>query len=372
MALKISDLAKTPPVSTVETSIGQLSLFSLKVGTTRDLRKSFPDSISEAKPNDYVKTLFTYLYYPSDELKEGKYRPDNRVLSLSDIEELAVTDLANLADTFLQHHKYLYVDGDTDDIKHPRGTDESTIEYIHRLLSLQDEQYRKKLESAFSIGNFSPEVGGKVSDSIKRASEIAATFKKAKEETVKPIILESTYSLPDVSEIHRVQEEIRREPFNELGKRLDSLVDVSREAMDYTADSQKIQLQIANEIKAGGETTDRHAKINIGLTLLVITLTIGIALWSSLSGITFSSEQQKLMDGYSSSIVSSLDLLNANLEKKNSAIDIMKAELEEFKAREHSYQQRIASLESELSVLKAQYEKNLLRKSTQPPLNASQ
>lgn len=358
MALKISDLAKIPPVSSVKTSIGQLSLFSLKLGTTRDLRKSFPDSVSEANPNDYVKTLFTYLYYPSDELKEGKYRPDNRVLSLSDIEGLADADLTNLADTFLQHHQYLYTDGDTDDIKHPRVVDESTIEYIHRLLSLQDEQNRKNLESAFSIGSFSPELGGKVSDSIKRASEIAEAFKKAKEETVKPITFESTNSLPDFSEIHRVQEKIRREPFNELGRRLDSLVDVSRQSMDYTADSQKIQLQIANEIKAGGETTDKHAKINIGLTLLVIFLTIGIALWSSFSGLTFSSEQQKAMDGYSSSIVSSLDALNDNLEKRNGAIDAMKAELDALKVREHSYQQRIASLEAELSVLKKQEAKN--------------
>ena len=87
-------------------------------------------------------------------------------------------------------------------------------------------------------------------------------------------------------------------------------------------------------------------------------LTIVLAAWSSMSGITFSSEQQKAMDGYSSSIVSSLNMLNKNLEERDNAISGMLAEIQALKGREQDYQHRIEALELELRSLKEQKAKN--------------
>ena len=260
----------------------------------------------------------------------------------------------------MKYHKYLYSPGDDDNIEYPRENEESSIEYIHRLLSLQEERTLKQLKASYNLNSFSAGLGTKVSENFRRASEIADAFRIAKEQTVKPITFDTIVrpSIPDVLAFEKAQAAKQREPFNELGKRLDLLVGVSKQAMEYTADSQKIQLQIAEEIKAGGETTDKHAKINIALTGIVIVLTIVLAAWSSMSGITFSSEQQKAMDGYSSSIVSSLNMLNKNLEERDNAISGMLAEIQALKGREQDYQHRIEALELELRSLKEQKAKN--------------
>jgi uncharacterized protein Yka (UPF0111/DUF47 family) len=136
--------------------------------------------------------------------------------------------------------------------------------------------------------------------------------------------------------MEREKERRRREPFNDLAKRLDELIDSSTRASEFMVEANRIQTEIATEIKAGGDSTDRHAKTNIKLTVLVIFITltgIGITVWSILSGISFSPHQQMIFENQ-------VDRITAGIVKNQ-------AESEKAIARETAQNQRLIQLVTE-------------------------
>lgn len=401
IALDINDLLKVKPRATVDTSIGKLCIFSISVGGQRDLLKSLSASIKETDSLEYLKKLLTYVCYPLNDLKDGEYKPDNPVLTLEIIDELSGEELEDIAKEYVLNNEYLFkkhefrkkkdADGKEvhysvyTDIEYPRHDGESYIDYLHRLSCLEQDKQNKRMKSILdslpNVGSFSKALSGGIAKNLMLGDSITNSIKLAKaaqnvEFTTRPSPLESI----DWAEIERNKERVRREPFNDLAQRLDELIHSSNQASEFMVEANKIQTEIAAEIKAGGDTTDRHARNNIKLSVIVIILTVSglvITGLSTISGVSFSKQQQQSLNSYASDlsksmaanskaveksgnesqvvlkeILSALNKLNGNLVNNKESISEMNKEIESLKNSNEQYKRKIKELNNEIKKIK--------------------
>jgi hypothetical protein len=385
VSISLKQLRDIPMQATIDTSIGPLSLFSMRLTDRTNILKSLDKKEDTEDPKEYVKTLLTYLCYPQSNLREGKYRPDETVLTDEDVSKLSDEELEQVADTFLIHNAYFYKKVDHrkkknnqgeevteyfyTEVKHPKLERESNIEYLYRLKGLEEEKELKQYKSM--LNNFPKHL----SESIEKTNEIGSlvsdAFKRAK--ALRPIP-EPSY---DMTMINKVQNDSFSAPFEELGQRLDTLVELSQGAYEYSRRTFEVQTGIASEQKSGGEATGRYAKSNIRFTIVVILLTIGIAVWSNFSGVTFSNEQQQLLGGYAGTvsdalkenskaielssdtsqaalqtIVSALQTLNQSMDSSQVSMEALRFEIDVLKKSNQDYEQKVEMLEAKLNALK--------------------
>lgn len=401
MALNLSDFLKVESDSTINTSIGTLYLFSISVGNQSSLLESLGSSIDETDPHDYAKKLFVFVCYPEKSLKEGKYKPDVPVLTQEDIGRLSEKELEDIAQAYVLSNDYLFKKlefknkknekgedvhyPEYNDIVHPKNEEEDYIHYLHRLACLEEESQRNTMKSIFDsmpkLDSFSKSLTGGIAKNLMLGDSLTKSFKAARsipKIEVSPVApqLETI----DWAEIERTKEKVRRQPFDELAKRLDELINSSIKASEFMVEANKIQTEIATEIKSGGDVTDRHARKNIKLSIAVIILTtFGLVMtgWSSLSGVSFSEAQQNSLHSYSSKITQSLEesrkvteessneskvvlteilralnTLNGNIVNSNGKLDDAVRQIDELKSSNEKYKAEIERLSIELKKLK--------------------
>jgi hypothetical protein len=393
LAISLKQILDFPPQAQLETCIGTLSLFSMKVADHRDILKSIAEG-KEKDPKEYFKMLLLHICYPTSQLREGKFRPNEPVLTADDVSKLPDEELEQIAETFLEHSVYLYKKSEIrneknsdnkevasiayTEVEHPKLKGESNVEYVFRLEQLKQEKERKRYESI--LNSFPTNLSESIAKTYSMGSAVSDAFErvKAAAEMQRPMVKSVPSFMAETAELLRIQEDNRRAPFHELGQRLDALVDLSQKAYEYNRNTFEVQTEIARDIKSGGETTGRYAKYNIGLTIFVILLTIIIAAWSNFSGVTFSDEQQQTLGKYTATvstalednakamergrevslvalqdIVSALHTLNRNMDSRQVSMDTLKAEINELKKNRQDDQRKIEVLEAELSALKA-------------------
>jgi hypothetical protein len=324
---------KDKPISTIETSIGTLCLFSISVDNQSSLIKALNVSINEVSPQEYVKNLSVFVCYPESILKDGKYKPDEPVLTLKEIHNLSEADLEVIAETYVINNEYLFkklklikkvadngeeiTSSEYSDVVHPKNDDESYIYYLHRLSCLEQEKQRDTIKSIVDsmpkIDGFSTALSGGIKNNMILGNSLTKSIEAAK--SISKIgggpSASTIETMNLLSELSENKEKVRREPFDDLAKKLDTMIDLSHSAAEFMVDANKIQTGIATEIKAGGDVTDGHARRNIWLSVLVLILSflgLGLTGWSNYSGVSFSKQQQKALDSYTSEISENLAL----------------------------------------------------------------
>jgi hypothetical protein len=389
MALDIGKLLKQKACACIETSIGELCVFSINVKRQTELHKSLDTSLKDCIPADFIRNLCVYVCFPKDSLKEEKYKPDNPVLTNEDISKLNEYELEKIAGIYIDNNEYLFKKlefkkkknekeevvnyAEYNEIEHPRNEDEKNISYLYRLSILEIEKHKKQMEGMFKsvsgLGSFS----SSLTDSIKNTltmgdslSKVMASIRPISMSELRPIEREP-FNI-DFARIVQDKEERRLQPFNELSNRLDQLIESSVQASEFMIEANKIQTRIASEIKASGDQTDKHSRKNILLSGIVITLTvIGLSLtaYAFISGNRFNGYQQENLENTSKEIVSSLLDIKANLanegSKSQNTLDLISRQLIEIDSQKKLYEQLLAqhkslieSLESANSEQKAQ------------------
>jgi hypothetical protein len=161
--MNLDDLFKVTPQTTIETSIGLLSIFSIGVGRESKLLKSLVSSIKKTEPKEYIKKLIAYVCFPQVDLKDGKFKPDKPILSLIDIDRLSNQELEEIAKKYVLSNEYLYKDDEFrteadingqdlrcisyENIEYPKKDEESFIEYLHRLLCLEQDRQKERMST---------------------------------------------------------------------------------------------------------------------------------------------------------------------------------------------------------------------------------
>ncbi len=215
------------------------------------------------------------------------------------------------------------------------------------------------LKSVSGLSTFSSELADSIKstlswgDSLSRAME---SIRPINQPDIRPIEFESPRI--DLAEIARENEERRLQPFNELSERLDQLIESSVQASEFMIEANKIQTQIAAEIKASGDVTERYSKKNILLSGIVIFLTVvGLSLtaYAVISGNSFSEKQETKLQGSAEAIVTSLAAINTNLaaEKSQSqkSLDFISEQVVELSNQKAIYEQLLGQYKTLIDAL---------------------
>ena len=150
----------------------------------------------------------------------------------------------------------------------------------------------------------------------------------------------------------------------------------------WRVEANKIQTEMVTELRSGGDTIDRHARSNIKLTYIVILLTVSgliMSAWPIIFGVSFTQNQQRTLEGYTSDISESMILttkavaesesqvvlreilselknLNGNLAINQEALSAMSHEIASLKSSNEEHKIKIGELHSDIEEFKSSNE----------------
>nr|VFJ73858.1 MAG: hypothetical protein BECKFW1821C_GA0114237_105510 [Candidatus Kentron sp. FW] len=319
MTLKLDLKQGREYYSRLDTAIGALYVFYMQAKDLLALEKILDRPIKDCDPEQYVRNLATFICYPEKALLDGQ-KPDTPALLQDDVKRLTSSELDEIARIFLEHNDYLYRKNDA--ITYSRNEEENHMEYLHRLFVIEEEERSKLFSSlsgscakrlmegqnsiaakfsgsAFSAG-LSDKIGNTLSlgNSLGRAMEIGrlatpvtpfasgalgSVMKSIEQIDRATKIRVPGIELPkpekievetiDWAGMERKKEEKRREPFNDLAKRLDRLIELSEENIKFSVQANETQTEISAEIKSSGDITEKFSKRNFVINLIVAALT---------------------------------------------------------------------------------------------------
>ena len=370
MAIDISKLGKIECSAEVETTIGKLSLFFLSLKHSYILSTALRHMDDERKPLQCIKILITLVCYPKDSLKNGKYKPEERVLNLEDVDKLSEEEIKNLAEIYIENNSSLYKDkiswielndegkeihySKYEGIKYPKEEKESSIDYLYKLLKLEDERQREQMNSMFNLipklSSFSPNLQTAVVSNLVAGSAITEAMKTNKffESNLKAAANSHRKLNDNVMQVQDRVAKAKREPFDKLGAKLDTLIQFTSTSTENLVQGNSRQAQMGAEIKSvgdetnelqkkllqetieGGNRSDTKTNVVILLTIIGIVTTLFISFYSE------------------------------NTELKNTQIDDSvtsentKRDIETLKEANSSYQQEVKQLKIEIENLKRQ------------------
>jgi len=377
--LDLGKILKQEAYACIDTCIGELCVFGINVKGQTELQEKIDASLKECSPSDFVRSFCLYVCFPKESLKDNKYKPDRPVLTDDDVNNLSEDDLEKIAGIYIEKNNYLFKKltfkkktnekgetvnyGEYKDIEYPREESESNTSYLYRLSILEGEKYKKQFEDMFKSVSGLSSFSSKLTDSIKNTLTLGDSLSKAME-SIRPI--NQTYIRPieyespsiDLAKITRENEERRLQPFNELSERLDQLIESSVQASEFMIEANKIQTQIAAEIKTSGDVTERYSKKNILLSGIVIFLTVvGLLLttYAVISGNSFNEKQQTKLQNSAESIVTALTGINKNLAIENSRsqqpLDFIAEQLVELSKQKAAYEHLLAQHKTMIEAL---------------------
>jgi|GEM_PF-5052913 len=300
------------PIGCLDTHIGNLSVYSLTVGSQNKFEKQVGADIAKVDAEKFVRNLAMYICHRTDALPANLERPNDPTLTMDDVEKLRMADLENIAGIYLEGNAYLYkkisptkiiagVDAAADrngqdETEHPRNPNETNIAYLHRISIIEKERrYNliKDMMKPLNLGVFSGGLASSIKSNLGLGHEINkilgedSFFKTASALTESGFFKDSpAYSPPVIEPIlpeidfasFRVDKD---KPIREVTEKLEKLIEISSKMTPYLIAANDNQVKIASEIKASGDSTEKFSHINLGISKWVFALTV-ISLMSSL------------------------------------------------------------------------------------------
>lgn len=288
------------PFAHIYTSIGELFLFSISYNDIVSLIKKIGKPFNAWEPTEFFRHFVGYICFPASALKEGEVKPDIPVLTNDEIKTLNDNDLESIAKAYFEgnmdSYREIIFKNETDNegkavltseygnIELPQHENESFVHYMLRLF-IKDEERRKEqtkslLDSVSNYHNFAKNVGDSINSTLTLGSSLRKSIDGIRRvrNGSENIYISRTPPI-DFGEIARKEEERRIKPFNQLSIRLDKLIEISAQTIDYIIKANETQTLVANELKESSNDAKKYAKITIILTIIIIILTaIGIYL----------------------------------------------------------------------------------------------
>ncbi len=313
------------------TLIGSLSIFRSTLGDTIKIKKEIGKPIKECSAKEYTRLTIKYVCFYTDKLIEGKYKPKDEFINDCDLEKLSVEDIETFSKVFINHESNDYLtrkirsknktvgdcieDNDVEYENIEKSSDEKYFEYFHRLSVLKEEEenerYKKIFGSIKGLNSFPENViknikssymlGDSISSKIGDAASIVKSVESpwdrsfnsspiGASEILKKYELEK--GIPeknnlyksiekDMAEISEQVQSAKEAPFKKLGQKLDNLIDISKDMLNFTNSVNKTQVEMASSIKESASDASFFAKISIFIAILLASVSIFIGECSS-------------------------------------------------------------------------------------------
>lgn len=313
-------LAEYKPIGNVAAPYGELAVFNISHGDMDKVTSHHGLSVKGVAPKDLVHRLLPFILHKSNQLKDDGSKPNAPTLTEVEIRGLADDVIESALAPFIAAQFHLYkgltskVEHDEkgkpitvvshDQVKHPKQENETNVEYLHRLLVLDEEKTNRQMAQLFGAADFSAGLRASIQntlgmgDSISKAMDairlpkmpnFAKSFPVMKIPDLGGGFREPPTVMPlkvDFAAISKSAEEARWAPFDAVNERLDDLVVLSKQSMQFMVQTNETQTQIAAEIKGSSEGANRIgtdslkiAKWGLRVTVLVFLLTVlGLAI----------------------------------------------------------------------------------------------
>lgn len=333
-------------------AFGPLYIFNFTIGDQVKLSEEMEKTIDEYKPEDFIRIFIKYVCYPEQSLKEELYKPDQKILTEEDTNSLEYDELNQFSGLYIKDNEYLYreeterkkkeADGKTvikfeyGDVKHPQNENENNIDYLHRLLTLEEKKlldtFKNIANSISSVTNFSKNLQSQIKKTFSLGDSLRNTFGSIKswQSTFPEKNAQISFPSIDYSDLAKTAVESRNKPFRELAERLDSIIDTSTKMADFMIEMNTTQVGIAKELKRSGDKASNFSKINVLLSIIIIILTIvslSLGFYIFYSDKRIKERQAKFESRYITKITEHLTSLNTGTFKFAEKIEASLKEL---------------------------------------------
>lgn len=331
--MNLSKILRHKSLGKISTTIGELYLFIITVGEARKLKDDINSSIEDCPPEKYVRLLIKYTCFRLEQLENGECKPldDPQYLSEAELEKLSSKDLENFAEVFLSRKEnyYLYkkkiskeekkedgtlcVSLEYGDVEKPKRDNESYVEYLHRLEVIKEkednERYEKIFGSIKGLNSFPGSVVKDIKNSYILGDSISSRIGDAAS-AVKPVSspFNGIFNSPTIGGVSEIlkkygdkkgildtkkvsniniteevdklykQEQVAREvPFKRLGMKLDNLIEISKDMLNFTNSVNKTQIEMSASINKSAKDASSYAKASIFIAILlaVVSMLVG-------------------------------------------------------------------------------------------------
>lgn len=374
MAFDISKILKQRPIGEADTALGELYVYPMTVRGQEELCSALGQEIEKIVPQEFMKELVRFICYPKKSaVGEENLKPENLILNKQDVDKLSKEELELIASTYLDGSDYLFREATTKtspdstggtrvsvekgDIKYPQQGDESKVEYLHRLCSLEERRHQ---EDVFKMTNkfkhFSDQLGKDIRQSLSMGEALRGTLG-----TVRPLAVQiPSYksAMKDIGELARQKEEKQLRTLRDLAEKMDKLIEQSSLSTEFMIENNRVQAGIAEELKESGDKAAELSRKNIFLTKVVIFLTaasvfIPIVLFAVSR--YDSTEQTKQTKDHVTNITSAIKSLQQPEESRNSTQnEQLKEILEELRLQRLKLSKKVDVLEKQVRDLEKQ------------------
>ncbi|STO57603.1 hypothetical protein [Grimontia hollisae] len=352
ITIKKTILALTK-MGNIETELGTLCNFALSGKAAFDLddylSEAHGKSIYEIEPKLYVRALAKFTCYPLSSLSADGERPQNYPLGDEDLDKLSDSSLEKIAILQLKGGKNSQLSDvessknecvlsaiQTRHIKTKNDISKHHLEMTDYLKNLQSSVFSDELQTQLHTTSL---LGDSLHQQINqiRSLNIAGTTSaldaynntihahqrdielalgpelshmrdyispssaahEAMSSSIKPSDILSSYTFPepepfkaiDWAKSFRDKEEAKRVPFRELGTKLDKLVDVTAQSVQYMNQMNENMRLAAEETKRSSDAASRNVKWTLFFTIVSILISV-VSLNPSWVGISSSPPKQ--------------------------------------------------------------------------------
>jgi len=290
VAIDIRELLKQRPIGAVETVLGKLYVYSMTVGGQKELHEALGKEIEKTEHNEFMEELVRFIAYPEGSaIGDEKLKPENVVITKDDVKKMSDDDLQAIASTFLDGSDYLFrksirktspdssggtrVSFEKGGIKYPQNDNETKVMYLHRLCCLEEQRLKDdaiKITNKFKL--FSDQLGKDIQQTLNMGEALRGTLG-----TVRPIAYETpSYrsAIPNLADLARQKEERQLRPLRDLAAKMDKLIEQSSLSTEFMIENNRVQTEIAEELKESGDKAAGFSKQNLFFTKVVIGITV--------------------------------------------------------------------------------------------------
>ncbi|WP_201528470.1 hypothetical protein [Psychrobacter frigidicola] len=338
------------------------------MGNSEALSVSLKKPVEGNVSLESIKKLIIYTCYPEHSLKDGKYKPASPVLTIDEVSKLSEDEIESIAKTYLEKNGSLYKDRKTwtetdeedkkihhskyEGIKYPKEEEESYIEYLYRLLCLEDERMKNRMkdmmDSIPKLGGFSPNLQKAVAGNLVAGSVITEAMKT--NNFFESNLRTAANSHRDINDDFMCTQariaKAKTEPFDKLAEKLDTLIEFTSKSTENLVQGNSQQTQMGAEIKSVGdennklqkellkETINSGDKSNKKTNIVIILTVVGI-----ITGLSFCTKPYEPEE---------------NTVESQIVLNETKKDVETLKKSNASYEREVERLRVEIENLKNQ------------------
>lgn len=326
------------PIGIIDSTIGPLVIFDLSLKNQIEIYNTFNNDLEKVNPNQFMQVFIGQACHKQSTLDEKLSKPKGITLQKNEINNLHFDDFENIAKLYLEKNEYLYKESkttskkDTEDrdvisleygaIIHSKKEEESYHEYLLRLMILEKKRNEELFRNSFGkFTEFSKSLQKSITQNLTIGDQLSKLIKSVQSiniPKVEPIIVkqpERDFSKlitprPDLQLVtmHEVSSQV-----DTISGKLESLIEVSAEYVQFIIEANRIQTRIAEEVKKSSDSSTKFAKNNTRISVIVLI----VAILSFIFGIISMLGSNKSNKRITKDIVESIDTLNKNISNSN-------------------------------------------------------